>query len=300
MSKFNLKASISAAAQRNWPPSRKTIMEYIAIAVGSFLLAFGQLYFIKGLHIPMGGVNGIALVMNYLWSLPVGTMNLLMNIPLFFLAWRSVGRRFFCRMVTGVILSSIFIDALTPYVKSFQGEMLIAALYGGLAMGAGVGLMYRCGGASGGVDIISKYLSVKKGWNISTFNLLSDIVVMTSSALIYGNMELALYALITSFLASQAIDKVVYGGDEQKSATIITSKPKEVSDIIMQELRHGVTALEGKGMYTGNSKTVLMCAVRRNEAVALKNLLHQVDPSAFMMLGNVSEVVGRGFKQHEV
>ena len=210
MSKFNLKASISAAAQRNWPPSRKTIMEYIAIAVGSFLLAFGQLYFIKGLHIPMGGLNGIALVMNYLWGLPVGTMNLLMNIPLFFLAWRSVGRRFFCRMVTGVILSSIFIDALTPYVKSFQGEMLIAALYGGLAMGAGVGLMYRCGGASGGVDIISKYLSVKKGWNISTFNLLSDIVVMTSSALIYGNMELALYALITSFLASQAIDKVVY------------------------------------------------------------------------------------------
>lgn len=300
MSKFNLKASISAAAQRNWPPSRKTIMEYIAIAVGCFLLAFGQLYFIKGLHIPMGGVNGIALVMNYLWSLPVGTMNLLMNIPLFFLAWRSVGRRFFCRMVTGVILSSVFIDALAPYVNSFQGEMLIAALYGGLAIGAGVGLMYRCGGASGGVDIISKYLSVKKGWNISTFNLLSDIVVMTGSALIYGNMELALYALITSFLASQAIDKVVYGGDEQKSATIITSKPKEVSDIIMQELRHGVTALEGKGMYTGNSKTVLMCAVRRNEAVALKNLLHQVDPSAFMMLGNVSEVVGRGFKQHEV
>ena len=152
MSKFDLKACVAAAMRRNWPPSRKTVTEYIAIAVGCFLLAFGQLYFIKGLHIPMGGVNGIALVMNYLWSLPVGTMNLLMNIPLFFLAWRSVGRRFFCRMVTGVILSSVFIDALAPHVEKFQGEMLIAALYGGLAMGAGVGLMYRSGGASGGVE----------------------------------------------------------------------------------------------------------------------------------------------------
>lgn len=296
MPKLNL--DLKAAFRRNWPPSPKTIMNYATIVVGCLLLAFGQLYFIKGLHIPMGGVNGIALVMNYLWGLPVGTMNILMNLPLFLLAWRSMGRQFFCRMVTGVIVSSIFIDALAPYVTSFQGEMLISALYGGLVMGAGLGLMYRSGGASGGVDIISKYLSVKKGWPISTFNFMSDIVVMTGSALIYGKLELALYAMITAFISSQVIDKVVYGGDVQKSATIITSKPQEVSEIIMRELRHGVTALEGKGMYTGSSKTVLMCAVRRNEAVALKNLLHQVDADAFMMLGNVSEVVGQGFKQH--
>ena len=150
MSKSNLKASLSAALRRNWPPSKQTVLDYITITHGCLLLAFGQLYFIKNLHIPMGGVNGIALVMNYLWGLPVGVMNILMNLPLFLLAWRSMGRRFFCRMVVGVFVSSIFIDALAPYVPSFQGEMLIAALYGGLVMGVGLALMYRSGGASGG------------------------------------------------------------------------------------------------------------------------------------------------------
>ena len=104
--------------------------------------------------------------------------------------------------------------------------------------------------------------------------------------------------MITAFISSQIIDKLVYGGDVQKSATIITTKPEEVSQVIMRELRHGVTAMEGKGMYTGNAKAVLMCAVRRNEAVTLKNLLNEVDPEAFMMLGNVNEVFGQGFKKH--
>lgn len=291
---FNLKDAI----RRNWPPSGKTLMDYATIVAGCLLLAFGQLYFIKEMHIPLGGVNGIALVMNYLWGLPVGVMNILMNLPLFILAWRSMGRRFFCRMVTGVIVSSVFIDMLTPYVASFQGEMLISALYGGLVMGAGLALMYRSGGASGGMDIISKYLNVKRGLSIGTFNLASDIVIMIGSALVFGDIELALYAMITAFISSQIIDKLVYGGDVQRSATIITSKPKEVSEVIMQELRHGVTAMEGKGMYTGNSKTVLMCVVRRNEAVTLKSLLQQTDPEAFMMLGSVNEVFGEGFKKH--
>ena len=296
MPKLNF--DLKAAFHRNWPPSKQTILDYVTITVGCILLAFGQLYFIKNLHIPMGGVNGIALVMNYLWGLPVGVMNILMNLPLFFLAWRSMGRRFFCRMVVGVFVSSIFIDVMAPFVPSFQGDMLIAALYGGLVMGVGLALMYRSGGASGGMDIISKYLNVKKGMSIGTFNLASDVVIMTGSALIYGSIELALYAMITAFSSSQIIDKMVYGGDVQKSATIITSKPEEVSEVIMRELRHGVTALEGKGMYTGNVKTVLMCAVRRNEAVTLKNLLHEADPDAFMMLGNVNEVFGQGFKSH--
>lgn len=296
MPKLNF--DLKAALRRNWPPSRQTVLDYATIALGCLLLAFGQLYFVKDLHIPLGGVNGIALVMNYLWGLPVGVMNILMNLPLFFLAWRSMGRRFFCRMVTGVFVSSIFIDALAPYVPAFQGEMLIAALYGGLVMGAGLALMYRSGGASGGMDIISKYLNVKKGLSIGTFNLASDVVIMAGSALIYGNIELALYAMITAFISSQIIDKLVYGGDVQKSATIITSKPQEIAEVIMRELRHGVTALEGKGMYTGNAKTVLMCAVRRNEAVTLKTLLNEVDPDAFMMLGNVNEVFGQGFKKH--
>lgn len=293
------KASIQQAMKQLKKPSKSTVREYIMIVLGCLLYAVGQLYFIKGLLIPLGGVSGISLVLNYLWGLPVGVMNIIFNVPLFFLGYRTMGRQFFCRTVVGVLVSSLFIDGLTPYLSYFQGEMLISALYGGVVMGVGFGLIYRAGGTSGGTDIVAKYLNRKKGTSVGTFNFAADVVIMVGSALVYGKLESALYAMITSYVSAAIIDKLVYGADIQKSAMIITSKPKEVADIIMREMKHGVTALEGKGMYTGDARTVLVCAVRRHEAVTLKNLLLQADEDAFVLLSNVNEVFGNGFKNYE-
>lgn len=293
----SLKSAIGQARLKR--PAKSTVLQYLMIIAGCLLFALGQLYFIKGLHIPMGGVSGISLVLNYLWELPVGVMNLILNIPLFFLGYRTMGRQFFVRTVFGVVVSSLFIDGLAPYVSFFQGEMLISALYGGVVMGVGFGLIYRSGGTSGGKDIVAKYLNRTKGTSVGTFNFAADVVVMVGSALVYGKLESALYAMITSYVSAAIIDKLVYGADVQKSAMIITSKPKEVSDIIMREMKHGVTALEGKGMYTGDPRTVLVCAVRRHEAVTLKNLLRQADEDAFVLLSNVNEVFGNGFKNYE-
>ncbi len=276
---------------------KEEILNYLLVTLGALVFSLGQLYFIKPLHIPMGGISGIALVMNFLWNLPIGVVTIVMNLPLFFLGWRTLGREFFFKTVYATVVSSIFLDALANIVPAFDGEVLLAALYGGVVMGAGFGLLFRAGGTSGGMDIVAKWINKQKDIPIGTTNLISNAVVIVASALIYGNLDSALYAMITSYISSMVIDKMVYGVDVQKSAMIITSKPKEVAGAVMEELHRGCTGMEGTGMYTGDKRTVLICAVRRHETGTLKRLILEHDEHAFMMISNISEVFGHNFKR---
>ena len=277
--------------------TKDMILQYALITLGSLVFAVGQLYFIKPLHIPMGGVSGLSLVSNYLWELPIGVVSIVLNIPLFFLGWRTMGREFFLKTAFGTVVSSVFVDALAGVVPAFDGEMLIAALYGGLVMGAGFGLLFRAGGTSGGTDIIAKWLNRQRDIPIGTTNLSINVVVIVGSALIYGNIDSALYAMITSYVTSMIIDKMVYGMDAQKSAMIITSKPKEVAGAVMEQLHRGCTGMDATGMYTGDKRTVLICAVRRHETGTLKKLILEQDESAFMLISNINEVFGTNFKR---
>ncbi|MBQ3534682.1 MAG: YitT family protein [Clostridia bacterium] len=282
---------------KNLRITKESVYQYLLITLGSLVFALGQLYFIKPLHIPMGGVSGIALVTNYLWNLPIGVVSIVLNIPLFFLGWRTLGRGFFFKTAFGTVVSSVFVDLLVNIVPAFDGEMLIAALYGGLVMGAGYGLIFRAGGTSGGVDIIAKWMNKQKDIPIGTTNLIANAVVIIGSALIYGNLDSALYAMITSYLTSMVIDKMIYGMDAQKSAMIITSKPKEVASAVMTVLNRGCTGMDATGMYTGDKRTVLICAVRRHETGTLKKLILEQDDRAFMLISNISEVFGTNFKR---
>jgi len=282
---------------KNLRITKESVYQYLLITLGSLMFALGQLYFIKPLHIPMGGVSGIALVTNYLWNLPIGVVSIVLNIPLFFLGWRTLGRGFFFKTAFGTVVSSVFVDLLVNIVPAFDGEMLIAALYGGLVMGAGYGLIFRAGGTSGGVDIIAKWMNKQKDIPIGTTNLIANAVVIIGSALIYGNLDSALYAMITSYLTSMVIDKMIYGMDAQKSAMIITSKPKEVASAVMTVLNRGCTGMDATGMYTGDKRTVLICAVRRHETGTLKKLILEQDDRAFMLISNISEVFGTNFKR---
>ena len=277
--------------------TKETVVSYLFITLGSLVYALGQLYFIKPLHIPMGGVSGLALVANFLWSLPIGVVTIVLNIPLLFLGWKNMGKEFFAKTAFAIVVSSVFTDLLEPLLPAFDGEMLIAALYGGIVMGVGYGMIFRAGGTTGGVDIIAKWINRQKDIPIGTTNLIANAVVIVASALIYGNLDSALYAMITSYLTSMVIDKMVYGMDAQKSAMIITSKPKEVAGAVMEELHRGCTGMEGTGMYTGDKRAVLICAVRRHETGTLKKLILEKDENAFMMISNISEVFGHNFKR---
>lgn len=277
--------------------TKEAVVSYLLITLGSLVYALGQLYFIKPLHIPMGGVSGLALVANFLWSLPIGVVTIVLNIPLLFLGWKNMGKEFFTKTAFAILVSSVFTDLLEPLLPAFDGEMLIAALYGGIVMGVGYGLIFRAGGTTGGVDIIAKWINRQKDIPIGTTNLIANAVVIVGSALIYGNLDSALYAMVTSYLTSMVIDKMVYGMDAQKSAMIITSKPKEVAGAVMEELHRGCTGMDATGMYTGDQRTVLICAVRRHETGTLKKLILEKDENAFMMISNISEVFGHNFKR---
>ena len=277
--------------------SKEEVMNYLFITLGSLIYALGQLYFIKPLHIPMGGVSGLALVANFLWSMPIGVVTIVLNIPLLFLGWRNMGREFFIKTTFAIVVSSVFTDLLEPLLPAFDGEMLIAALYGGVVMGVGYGMIFRAGGTTGGVDIVSKWLNGKMDLPIGTTNFAINTFVIVGSALIYGNIDSALYAMITSYVTSMIIDKMVYGMDAQKSAMIITSRPEAVSHAVMEELHRGCTGMDATGMYTGDKRTVLICAVRRHETGTLKKLILEQDEHAFMLISNISEVFGRNFKR---
>ncbi len=277
--------------------TKDALKSYLIITAGCLVFAIGQLYFIKPLHIPMGGVSGVALVANYLWQLPIGVVTIVLNIPLFFLGWRTLGREFFFKTAFATVVSSVFVDALANLIPAYEGDMLLAALYGGLIMGAGYGLLFRAGGTSGGVDIVAKWINKQKDIPIGTTNLVVNTFVIVGSALIYGNLDSALYATITSYLTSMVIDKMVYGMDAQKNAWIITNEPEKVSGAIMRELHRGVTAIDAVGMYTGDKRTLLLCTVRRHESGTLKRIILQEDERAFMLIGNVSEVFGTNFKR---
>ncbi len=274
--------------------ARETCM----ILLGSAIYSVGQTMFIAPMHIPLGGVIGIAMIVNYLLAFPVGVTNFVLNIPLLALGYRSLGREFFFKTLLGTASISVVMDLVgaLPFIKPYSGDTLLSAVAGGAVMGLGIGLVFRQGGTAGGTDIIAKYINKKRDVPVGNVGMYVSSVVVAISAMVYGNLESALYAMITIFISNTVVDRIVYGVDIQKNAMIITTRPQEVAEALMAKLGRGVTSWDGKGMYTGSRRSVLLIAVHRYESGSLKKILNETDPEAIMLLSEVSEVFGKGFK----
>lgn len=285
--------------QRLQSPLMQNVLDYVLIIIGSCVFAAGIAIFIKPAMISMGGVAGIALIGNFLLGLPLGLASILLNIPLFIFGFKLLGREFFIKTLVSSVSYSVFIDMVGPSLPTFGGEdRLLAALYGGLIMGLGFGLVFKRGGTSGGTDILAKYFNVKFGVNIGNANLLMNGLVIVACSMIYRSVESALYAIIVQYLTGVVLNAIVDGSDVQKEALIITGKPQDISQAIFETLGRGVTGIDGRGMYTGTEKTVLLTVVRRHEITSLKKLVHTMDPECFMLISEVSEVFGVHFKQY--
>jgi len=274
------------------------ILDYIIITFGAFIYAASVVVFIRPARIPISGVTGVAVILNYLFHrLPAGVLNAALNIPLIVIGVRSFGKIFLIRTAYTVAVSSVFLDILPLFLPEYQGDILITLLFGGVIGGAGSGLIFLRGSTGGGLDIISKLLSRKVVMPIGTISMIFNGFIILFSALVYRNVESALYAVILTYVSSSVVNSILIGTDLSNGAFIITDKPKEMSDAIMLKLHRGVTAIQATGMYTHKDRTMLLCAVRRHEAIALKRIISETDPTAFMLLANVQEVLGRGFKQ---
>ena len=277
------------------------IRDYAIILLGTALQSVAFFLFLIPGQLAPGGLSGAAQIINSVTGWPIGTLVLIMNIPLFILGWRFLGgHRFFIRTIFASVMFSVILDALTFGLPHLTGgvtkDQWLNALYGSLLGGLGGGLVIRLQATSGGTEILARLLSKHTGIPLSQSYLWTDSVVVFLSGLVFSWSH-ALYALIVLYLWGIVTDYVLEGQSIVRAATIITSRPDEVSAKVMAELERGVTSWLGTGMYTGQGKQVLYCVITRSEVTQLKTVIHEADPEAFVVIGHVHEALGEGFKK---
>ena len=274
------------------------IQDYSLILLGALVQAFAMRLFLVPGQLVSGGISGIAQIVNHFVRFPIGVMVFAGNIPLFFLGWRFLGgRRFAVRTAISVAAFSLFTDLLVLFIPAagVTHDNVLNAIYGGVLLGIGLGLVYRGSGTSGGSDILGRILNHNLGISISVAYLMTDAVVVLAGGFAFS-WEKALYGLVVIYVSGLAAEMVAEGSSIFRTALIITSKPDEVTHEIMHTLERGVTILSGKGAYTGESRPVLYCVITRSEVNQMKNVIKEIDPDAFMVIGEAHEALGEGFK----
>ena len=278
---------------------KKLVGQWLLIFLGSAVFAASVDCFTVPNQIAPGGLTGIATVLNYLVSaLPIGTTVLVLNIPLLILAVLQMGWRFTARTVAGTVVSSLFIDLLAVILPAYTENRLMAALFGGILSGVGLAMILSSGATTGGTDLAAKLIG-RRLRHIPLGRLLFcfDFIVVIIAAVVFRNLESALYACVTLFITSWVLDEAMYGlGDGSgKVVFIITNQGNSIAERIMKELERGVTILPSRGAYTKSENTTLLCALRRNELYQIRDIVHQEDPHAFMMIGTAEQIVGESF-----
>ena len=255
-----------------------------------------DLLFLDPNQLAPGGVSGIAIILNRLTGLPTGTLILIMNIPLLALGMWKLGWKFVLSTVVAVAASSVFTDLLAPY-GPLTADLLLAACAGGGLLAVGMGILFKLGATSGGTDILIRVIKLKhKHLKTGSLFLATDCCVIAASALVFGDIDLALYAAIATIVSSFCLDLVLYGRDEAKLVYLITDHEKAIADRLLQELEIGVTYLQGQGAYTRDNKKVILCAMQKRLLPKVQEIAMEEDPYVFLIVTSASEIFGEGFK----
>lgn len=289
--------------------------DYLWITAGSFITAVAINIFLVPYRIAPGGVSGIATVTFYLSGgrLPVGATMLALNIPLFIAGMRYIGGRFVLRTLYGAVILSAIIDTTGNFSKYIVDnffikleqnpsapDLLLYSIFGGAIMGFGLGLVFRFGATTGGSDLAAKIVNhFKPNFTMGQILLFIDSSVIIFAAISFNSFQLGLYAVVALYISSKIIDVILEGVNFAKAVFIISDSPSEISKRILFELDRGVTALKGTGMYTGADKEVLLCVLHRGQLPILKRIVKSVDDKAFIILADIREVLGEGFKTYE-
>lgn len=270
----------------------------ILLLAGSLLYGIGTHAFVEPAQIAPGGAIGAALMVNHFVDIPIGMLTLAINIPLLALAWFYLSRRFAVTTAIATAVSSFVLDFLVaPICPVYGGERLLSCLYGGILVGAGMGLIFMAGMSTGGTDILGYVLQKKRPqMSIGRALMAVDGVVLVVSIFVFGNIDAALFGLINLFATTRVVDSVIYGGDASTMATVVTRKPKEIAEGIIAELDRSATIIDATGAYSGKDTSVLLCTVRKSQFQKLRRIVYEADPRAFLMAAEASEVLGDGFK----
>ncbi len=272
----------------------RTILEYIGIAAGAVIAAFAIEEFLVPCTILDGGVVGIGIMVSSLTNIPLGLLTVVLNVPFLLIGSRKMGKLFIAKSAFGMAVFSAFLQIFGP-MKDVTDEYLLAVCFGGVLLGAGVGLVIRCGGCLDGTETVAIMLNKRFKLPVGRIVLAFNIVIFVVAGFLFG-FDRAMYSLLTYFITSKVLDIIENGIDQAKAAMIITEDAKEISEQIYKRLGRTVTLMEGEGLVSGK-KIVLYCVLTRFEIHELREIIDRVDSSAFIAISDVSEIIGTHMKK---
>lgn len=274
------------------------LKKYIIISAAAFIYAAGVSLFIDPNNMAPGGVTGISVILSRVIPVSTGTLIMLLNIPILLFAIWKFGWRFTVSTIYATALISLFTNILSTF-QAATYDRLLAAIAGGILSAVAIGMIFRAGATTGGMDIIVKALRLRLP-HLKTGNLffITDAIVVILSGIVFRDIDAALYAAITVSCSSFTLDVVLYGRDEAKLLYIISDKPTQLTERILKELDIGVTLINGRGAYSGNEKQVLMCAMKKPIFPYVESIVREEDPDSFMIITSASEIFGEGYKSY--
>ena len=279
---------------------KNAALDLAADVAGGALYSLGIYTFAAANTFTSGGVSGLAIVINYVFSfLPIGMLTLLLNIPLAIIAWRKLGIGMVLKTIKTVAIITVLTDLVFPLIPPYTGNTLLAALFCGASMGAGIALIFMRGSSTGGTDFLT--LTLKQRWphlNIGVIAFGLDTITLLVAAVVFRNVDSILYGAVSMFVGSRVIDTLLYGVDCGVVLMIVTDKADEISSAIDTRVERGSTHIPAYGSYSKAEKTVVMVAVRKNQMGPVKRIVREVDPAAFMTAIEAAEIMGEGFKPH--
>lgn len=299
---------MNTIAYKETPFSKKWFLNYSLIIIGSFILASGFVLFITPHKIVPGGVFGISIVIHYLtenmlaWApggFPIGLMGLILNIPLTIIGIKILGPRFGIKTIIGFFLTSAFIDGITLVRGGHalvEGDPLLSAIFGGVLIGFGLGLIFNAKATSGGSDIIAMIFAKYTRLPVGQLIIYVDSVIVLVGLVAFGDWRIPLYSWIVLFITGKVIDVTMQGISYDKTLFIISDQYEQIRIKIIEDLNRGGTFISGKGMYNGAEKTIIFTVVNRREVAILQEFIHQIDPKAFVTVFNAHEILGEGFR----
>lgn len=270
------------------------LKDLFLITVGAFIYTFGVNYFFVANRFADGGVAGISIILHYLFSFNISITYFILNVPILILGYFYVGKEFMLKTIFGTLITTIFFRILQDY-QGPMNDKLMAAIFGGLLIGIGLGIILVGGGSSGGMDTLAKVINKFSGISLGKSILILNSMVLAAAGVLFGK-EIFMYTLIGTFVSTKAIDFIQDGINKARGVFIISLKSKEIKEKIFKETSRGITIVNGKGGYTDDNKEILYCVVRRHQETSIKRIVKEIDKNAFMTITEVTEVLGEGFK----
>ncbi|OGB67645.1 MAG: hypothetical protein A2Y94_09195 [Caldithrix sp. RBG_13_44_9] len=276
---------------------RTELRDFLYILSGSFFLAAGLVFFLIPNKIVTGGVAGLAIVLHYLIGFPTGMIMLVLNIPLILIGWRYLGKLFLLKTVFAIITASFLTDLfiINLHLQQLTSQLMLATIYGGIAVGVGLGLIFKGNASAGGGTVVARVISKKSHFKIGQILFALDVLVILTAAITFRNVELALWGFLTIFIASQLVDLILTGKPAAKVAVVETNQITLISQRIYQDLGRTITIIPAKAFSTGESKELLLVIIDSSQVNKLRDIVKFLDPQATVIISDARELLGNGF-----